>query len=128
MTARGYYTLLFGAIMMITALSVGSAGAFLLGAGAIIAVLLAAVSVLFAQLGRLGDKAAINAAAAHLGDGVYRLYRHLYRASGANEDYFALDAEVCAMGFADADMKLEERNYVQALRQQKRLASWFPSM
>lgn len=48
MTARGFYTLLFGAIMMITALSVGSAGAFLLGAGAIIAVLLALVSVLFA--------------------------------------------------------------------------------
>ena len=48
MTVRGFYTLLFGAIMMITALSVGSAGAFLLGAGALIAAALALVSVLFA--------------------------------------------------------------------------------
>ena len=31
MTARGLYTLLFGVIMLLTALSVGSQGAFLLG-------------------------------------------------------------------------------------------------
>lgn len=48
MTARGFYTLLFGAIMLFTALSVGSAGAFVLGVGAVIAVLLALLSVLFA--------------------------------------------------------------------------------
>ena len=48
MTARGYYTLLFGAILMITALSVGSAGAFLLGAGALAAFFLALASVLLA--------------------------------------------------------------------------------
>ena len=48
MTARGLYTLLFGAVMLITALSVGSAGAFLLGAAALIAWLLALVSVLLA--------------------------------------------------------------------------------
>jgi len=48
MTARGFYTLLFGVIMLFTALSVGSAGAFVLGAGAMIAVLLALSSVLFA--------------------------------------------------------------------------------
>ena len=34
MTARGFYTLLFGALMLFTALSVGSAGAFLLGTAA----------------------------------------------------------------------------------------------
>lgn len=48
MTARGFYTLLFGAVMLVTALSVGSAGAFLLGAAALIAWLLAALSVLLA--------------------------------------------------------------------------------
>ena len=46
MTARGFYTLLFGSVMLVTALSVGSAGAFLLGAAALIAWLLAALSVL----------------------------------------------------------------------------------
>ena len=48
MTARGFYTLLFGAVMLVTALSVGSAGAFLLGAAALLAWLLAALSVLLA--------------------------------------------------------------------------------
>ena len=48
MTARGFYTLLFGSVMLVTALSVGSAGAFLLGAAALIAWLLAVLSVLLA--------------------------------------------------------------------------------
>ena len=48
MTARGFYTLVFSAIMLLTALSVGSAGAFLLGAAALIALLLALASVLCA--------------------------------------------------------------------------------
>ncbi len=48
MTARGLYTLLFGAVMLVTALSVGSAGAFMLGCAALIAWLLALVSVLLA--------------------------------------------------------------------------------
>ena len=49
MTARGFYTLVFGAIMMGTALSVGSPGAFLLGACAFITFTLALASVLFAR-------------------------------------------------------------------------------
>jgi len=48
MTTRGFYTLLFGAILMGTALSVSSTGAFLLGAAALLAWLLSLVSVLFA--------------------------------------------------------------------------------
>ena len=50
MTARGFYTLLFGAIMMLTALSIGSPGAFLLGACALIACALALFSGLFARV------------------------------------------------------------------------------
>ncbi|MBQ7886713.1 MAG: DUF58 domain-containing protein [Clostridia bacterium] len=49
MTARGFYTLLFGAVMLLTALSVGSQGAFLLGACALTAFALALLSVLFAR-------------------------------------------------------------------------------
>ena len=37
MTARGLYTLLFGALMLVVSLSVGSAGAMLLGGAALIA-------------------------------------------------------------------------------------------
>ena len=87
-----------------------------------------AIGVLFGLLGKLGDKSAINAAAAYLGSGVYQLYRHLYRAAGANEDYFALDAGDCTMGMAEVDMKLEETRFVHALQQQTAQKSAFPDL
>ncbi|MDO5379057.1 MAG: DUF58 domain-containing protein, partial [Clostridia bacterium] len=50
MTARGFYTLLFGCAMLFTSLSVGSEGAFLLGAAALLCWLLSLLSVLLARL------------------------------------------------------------------------------
>ena len=87
-----------------------------------------AVGVLFGLLGKLGDKAAINAAAAYLGGAVYQLYRHLYRTAGANEAYFAQDPAACTMGTADADMKLEEVRYARALRTQAAKKAEFPDL
>ena len=87
-----------------------------------------AIGVLFGLLGKLGDKNAINAAAAYLGNAVYQMYRHLYRSAGANESYFALDAEDCTMGMADAEMKLEEARYLHALRQQEEQKTAFPDL
>ena len=78
-----------------------------------------AIGVLFGLLGKLGDKAAINAAAEYLGGGVYLLYRHLYRAAGANEKYFALPDSACTMGISAADAKLAEHRYLRALQAQK---------
>ena len=49
MTARGFFTLLFGVIMLFTALSLSSPGAFLLGACALIVCALALASVLLAR-------------------------------------------------------------------------------
>ena len=74
-----------------------------------------AVGVLFGLLGKLGDKAAINAAGAYLSDAVYQLYRHLYHAAGANESYFSLGREDFGLGLAEADMKLSEQRYVRTL-------------
>jgi len=48
MTARGFYTLFFGVLMLLTALSTGNQGAFLLGCAALTAAALSLVSVLFA--------------------------------------------------------------------------------
>ena len=48
MTARGFYTLLFGALMLFTALSVGSSGAFLLGTAALLCWALSLLSVCMA--------------------------------------------------------------------------------
>lgn len=78
-----------------------------------------AIGVLFGLLGKLGDKAAINAAAEYLGGGIYQLYRHLYRAAGGDEKYFALPDSVCVMGISAADAKLAEHRYVRALQAQK---------
>ncbi|WP_298032975.1 helix-turn-helix domain-containing protein [uncultured Dysosmobacter sp.] len=87
-----------------------------------------AIGVLFGLLGKLGDKTAINAAASYLGSAVYQLYRHLYRAAGANEGYFALDPAACAMDMAGADMKLAENEYDHALRIQEEGKTAFPDM
>lgn len=46
-----------------------------------------AVGVLFGLLGKLGDKAAINAAADSLSCQIYLLYRQLHRAAGGSADY-----------------------------------------
>lgn len=87
-----------------------------------------AVSVLFGLLGKLGDKAAINAAAAYLGGAVYQLYRHLHRASGANEGYFALDSSACVLGLPDADRKLSEARFADALRSLAAQKAAFPDL
>lgn len=87
-----------------------------------------AVGVLFELLGKLGDKTLINAAAAYLGSAVYQLYRHLYRSSGANEGYFALDPSTCGLGLADADRKLSEARYAAALRDLKAQKKEFPDL
>ena len=87
-----------------------------------------AVGVLFGLLGKLNDKAAINAAAGYLGSAVYQLYRHLYRAAGANESYFSLDGAACTMGAAEADRKLSELRYAGALRELASKKAEFPDL
>ena len=50
MTARGFYTLFFGLVLLVTALSVGSGGAFLLGVLALGALLVSLLSCMLAAL------------------------------------------------------------------------------
>ena len=85
-------------------------------------------SVLATLLGKLNDKAAINAAAGYLGSAVYQLYRHLYRTAGANEAYFSLDPAACTMGTAEADMKLSEIQYTRSLRSLAAKKAAFPDL
>ena len=87
-----------------------------------------AVGVLFGLLGKLNDKASINAAAGYLGSAVYQLYRHLYRTAGANEAYFSLDPAACTMGTAEADMKLSEIQYTRSLRSLAAKKAAFPDL
>ena len=87
-----------------------------------------AMGVLFDLLGKLGDKGAINAASECLGDGIYQLYRGLYRSAGANEAYFALDGADCRLGLADADRKMAEGRYDRALRRCAGEKAAFPDL
>ena len=84
-----------------------------------------AVGVLFGLLGKLGDKGAINAAAAYLGSAVYQ---HLYRHAGANEAYFALDPNACTMDAAQADMKVAEIRYARSLQTMAAKKAEFPDL
>ena len=85
-----------------------------------------AVSVLFDLLGKLGSKAAINAAAECLGTVVYRLYRHLHRAAGQKEAFFALETADCAA--AGAGTGVLEAKYAKAVRHQAEQKETLPDL
>ena len=52
----------------------------------------------------------------------------MYRSAGANEDYFALDSDDCAMDVSDADRKLAEVRYAHALRDRAEKKESFPDL
>ena len=87
-----------------------------------------AVSVLFDLLGKLNDKAVVNEAAGLLGGAVYALFRRLHRAAGGNEAMFSAPAELVGMGLSDAEMKLAEARYAQALEALRRQGAQFPEV
>lgn len=77
------------------------------------------LDLLFDLLGKVGSKNAINAASSYLGDAVYKVFRHLYRASGTqNEGFFSIDSNHFLAGCTDADMVYSEADYLEALTQQ----------
>lgn len=89
------------------------------------------VGVLFDLLNRTGSKAAIQAASNFLSTAIYKLYRHLYRATGTqNEDFFAISPSHFTTGCADADMIYSEMDYVDALSEQmkEKGKEQFPAM
>lgn len=76
------------------------------------------LDLLFDLLGKVGSKEAITAAANYLGDAVYKTFRHLYRASGTqNEGFFSIDSRHFLAGCTDADMVYSEADYLDALAQ-----------
>lgn len=87
-----------------------------------------AQGVLFEMLGTLNDKAAVNEAAAYLGTAVYQLYRRLYRTAEGNESYFSVNSETYNLDAAEADMKLSETRYAQALSALKERRAQFPDV
>lgn len=87
------------------------------------------VGVLFDLLGKVGQKAAIMAASEYLGTAVYRLFRHLYRADGTqNEDFFSVPVRQFLTGIANADMICSEYDYVESLAAHVKEKGDFPPM
>ena len=77
------------------------------------------VGVLFDLLNKVDSKPAIQAASNFLSSAIYKLYRHLYRATGSqNEDFFAVPSIHFTAGASNADMIFSEVDYVQALADQ----------
>ena len=74
------------------------------------------IGVLFDLLGKAGSKDAIKYCADYLGTAVYKMFRHLYRADGNNnEDFFAVPVRHFVGGLPNADMICSEVDYVDAL-------------
>jgi len=87
------------------------------------------IGVLFDLLSRTGSKDAIRAAADYLGTAVYKLYRHLYRADGKqDENFFSIPAHQFLSGIPNADMICAENDYVCALATHAKSKGSFPSM
>mgnify|MGYP005768262717 CR=1 FL=1 len=87
------------------------------------------VGILFDLLGKTGRKEAIKAACDYLGTAVYKLFRHLYRADGTqNEDFFSIPMCQFLAGITEADMICTEGDYVQALAAHSKDKGSFPPM
>ena len=87
------------------------------------------IGVLFDLLGKTGKKEAINAAADYLGTAIYKLFRHLYRADGTqNEDFFSVPARQFTAGVPLAVMICAVADYTEALAAHVKDKGAFPPM
>ena len=89
------------------------------------------MDLLFDLLGKVGSKSVISAASAYLGDAIYKMFRHLYRASlTQDEGFFSIPLRQFQAGCTDADMTYAEADYLDALAEQvkERGKESFPAM
>lgn len=87
------------------------------------------VSVLFDLLSKTGCREAIRSASDYLGTAIYKLFRHLYRADGTqNEDFFSVPVRQFMSGVANADMTCAEVDYVDALAAHVKAKGKLPPM
>ena len=85
-------------------------------------------SMLFDLLGKVGNKEAIQEAAAYLGGALFKLYRQQYRAGGNEEKYMAVDSCAFNSGAVDADLHLSEAKYAAALEEAAKDGASFPDL
>ena len=91
--------------------------------------LMNSIGLLFDLLGKVGERQAIKAASEYLSTAVYRMFRHLYRADGNNnEDFFSVPLRHFLAGIPTADMICCELDYVDALAAHAKEKGTFPPM
>ena len=87
------------------------------------------IDMLFDLLGKTGSRGAIKAATEYLSTAVYKLFRHLYRIEGVNnEDVFSIPRRQFLTGAPTADMLCCETDYVDALDAHVKEKGAFPAM
>ena len=85
------------------------------------------LEVLYDKLQASGDKQLVTGISRYLQLAVYKMFRHLYRADGNNnEDFFAVPARNFVSGLANADMSVSEVRYVDALAAQVKESGSLP--
>lgn len=87
-----------------------------------------AVGVLFGLLGKLGDKAAINAAADSLSCQIYLLYRQLHRAAGAARIILHCRRRTAQRESRPPGASLAQAEYARAIRERAREKAEFPDL
>ncbi len=87
------------------------------------------VSLLFDLLSKTDNRGAIKAATEYLSTAIYKMFRHLYRAPGTNnEEFFSVSATRFLSGLSNAEMFCCEVEYMDALEAQKKEKLPFPEM
>lgn len=91
--------------------------------------LINSISLLFDLLSKNDNRDAIKAATDYLSTAVYRIFRHLYRAPGTNnEEIFAVPISRFQFGLSNAEMSCCEVEFLDALETQKKEKKPFPDM
>lgn len=87
------------------------------------------ISLLFDLLSKTENRGAIKAATQYFSTAIYKMFRHLYRTPGTNnEEFFSVTASHFLGGLANADMSESEVDYQDALEMQKKEKGRFPAM
>ncbi len=87
------------------------------------------ISLLFDLLSKTDNRGAIKAATEYLSTAIYKMFRHLYRAPGTNnEEFFSVPTTRFLSGLANAEMTCCEVEYMDALDAHKKGKLPFPVM
>lgn len=91
--------------------------------------LINSMSLVFDLLGETGSKNAVRSASEYLSTAIYKVFRHLHRAEGTqDEQFFSVPTHSFLSGLPTADMLCSEAEYAAALAEVGKRGGPFPEM